>query len=708
MITINNRTLCENCFAEISSDPCPLCGFNPRLHKNDPIALRLGSILNKRYRIGGVIGKGGFGITYLAYDLKLDTRIAVKEYYPLGLAIRTPGNTTVSVSNEDSEKSFRSGAEKFYNEARTVARFNGNINIVSVHDFFYENDTVYFTMGYLEGETLKSYLKHSKLTEGQAVGVMQDISNALMAVHSMNILHRDISPDNIMLCNDGTIKLLDFGAARQVMAEQSQSLSVILKQGFAPLEQYQKRGRQGPWTDIYALGATVFNALTGELPDDPMTRFEDDTRLMGTDHGITEELWNVLKKCMMLKIDDRYQDVFELKRDLKSVSVEAEPIIEKVTETELPSSVETAKVFDSRAYEEDPNATRLLQGGANPTTGEDRTVLIEHKSGPIPEPPVQAVHEEVRNQPVTKDQKKSGGPVIPIICAAVVLVLIIAVIAAALLKHGSRKTVDQDVLDAMEIETLESSSEEETTSEEVTEEATAAVIDEVTEDEITADSDGLFSGDTEEASEPGQADETEVTAASSGENDNEEFGLDGSESPSYQAVIYDYEYGRYDSGKGRFSFTYPRYLYSSVVKEDGSMNGMDFEDVTFTRSDGSWLYYSTREYSGVSVEEEMDYLYRNLADTLVEIEEIIPRKIDEGDGIFILTGREKENYDNLVYLLVRVGPGRLYEMEIVFPDYESDEDKEWKGFYAEYLYRSCGFTNSSRPVRTFDEYESEQ
>lgn len=214
--------------------------------------------------------QGGFGITYLGFDLKLDARIAVKEYYPIGLALRNPGSTMVTVSNAEQGESFKTGAEKFYNEAKMVAKFNGNPNIVSVHDFFYENDTVYFVMGYLQGQTLKSYMKKKTVTEGQAVNIFQQISNALLASHGMNILHRDISPDNIMLCDDGSIRLLDFGAARQVMAEQSQSLSVILKQGFAPLEQYQQKGKQGAWTDIYALGATIYNALTTDMLTDPI------------------------------------------------------------------------------------------------------------------------------------------------------------------------------------------------------------------------------------------------------------------------------------------------------------------------------------------------------------------------------------------------------------------------------------------------------
>ncbi|MCR5410292.1 MAG: serine/threonine protein kinase [Lachnospiraceae bacterium] len=370
MITLNNRKLCENCFSETTIVPCPHCGFAKMSYRQDPIALAIGSVLNQRYMIGGVIGKGGFGITYLAYDLKLDARLAVKEYYPMGLAIRNPGTTIVSVSNEESQESFRTGAEKFYNEAKMVARFNGNPNIVSVHDFFYENETVYFTMGYLQGQTLKSYLKKKKVTEGQAVNVLKGISSALMASHSMNILHRDISPDNIMLCDDGSIRLLDFGAARQVMAEQSQSLSVILKQGFAPLEQYQKKGKQGPWTDIYALGATVYTALTGEMLSDPMSRLEDDFDFESNKHGISDGLWNIIRKCTQLKITDRYQNVSELKEDIKALGIEIEPFTDVDEEImdllrsrggKGPGNTAPGTSADNAASS-DPNATVLLSG----------------------------------------------------------------------------------------------------------------------------------------------------------------------------------------------------------------------------------------------------------------------------------------------------------------------------------------------------------
>lgn len=347
MITIAGKNLCENCFSEISSEPCSVCGFCGQEQISDPTTLASGSVLQGRYAVGRVIGKGGFGITYLAYDIKHEEKIAIKEYYPYGIALRSPETTVVSVTSEETADVFKKGAEKFYDEARLVAAFNGNPSIVSVYDFFYENDTVYYTMEYLEGTTLKDYVdKNGVITAGQAVLVAERISSALMTAHSSNILHRDISPDNIMICNDGKIKLLDFGAARQVVANASQSLSVILKQGFAPLEQYQKKGRQGPWTDIYSLGATLYYAMTKDIPDDPMSRFEDDAEYSSNKYSIYAPLWEMIRKATMLRIEDRYNNVFEFRAELSSLGIEPEPLVqyEPKPQTILPEGV-TAKPY---------------------------------------------------------------------------------------------------------------------------------------------------------------------------------------------------------------------------------------------------------------------------------------------------------------------------------------------------------------------------
>ena len=347
MIELGGKKLCENCFGEISSHPCPHCGFDPSVPSADPTVLAPGSILLGKYIIGRTIGKGGFGITYLAYDTTAGRKVAIKEFYPYGLAVRTNGNPTVAVTTEDNANVFKAGAERFYEEAKLVSRFNGNPNIVAVHEFFYENDTVYFAMEYLSGHTLKDHIqKNGTLNAGQALFIAQNVSNALMVAHSASVLHRDISPDNIMLCSNGEVKIIDFGAARQVMAERSQTFSVILKPGFAPLEQYQKKGKQGPWTDIYSLGATLYYALTGEIPDDPMSRQEEDSTFGENRFGINEELWNIIVRATMLKSSDRYQDIFELRKDLNSVSFAPELIVmPKAQETSPQEGFRTAMPF---------------------------------------------------------------------------------------------------------------------------------------------------------------------------------------------------------------------------------------------------------------------------------------------------------------------------------------------------------------------------
>lgn len=339
MIMLGGRQLCESCFANINGEPCPACGYSKAGYTVKPGVMPVGSILIGKYVIGQVIGQGGFGITYRAYDIKREQIIAIKEYYPGSLAARMDDRITVAVTSGENDAIFRNGIEKFYEEARLVSRFNGNPNIVSVYEFFYENNTAYFAMEFLEGITLKSYVeKNGVLSPSQALYIFSEVSSALMIAHSANILHRDISPDNIMLCRDGGVKLIDFGAARQVLADNPKSMSVILKAGFAPLEQYQKRGNQGPWTDIYSLGATVYYALTRDFLDDPMTRLEDDRDFELNKYEIEEQLWNAIKKSAKLKIIDRYQNAFELKEALKKIEYKPSPVTVTVPEPEVPVS----------------------------------------------------------------------------------------------------------------------------------------------------------------------------------------------------------------------------------------------------------------------------------------------------------------------------------------------------------------------------------
>ena len=327
-MNIKGKKLCDNCFCDLKNEPCRNCGYKKSQYHPEVGILPVGTILKQRYHVGMVLGRGGFGVTYKAYDMQMEKIVAIKEYYPNGIAHRDTGTTQMQLTDVTQKENFSTGAEKFFEEAKTVSRFNGNPNIVSVYEFFYENSTVYYVMEYLEGCDLKHYIKEQggRITQEQVVLILNVITDALFITHNLNVLHRDISPDNIYITNNGEVKLIDFGAARQVIAEQSKSLSVILKQGFAPLEQYQRKGKQGPWTDIYALGATCLYALTGKVPDDATERIENPQLGDAAEYGVDEKLWVILEKCLAIRTVDRYQSVLELKEALQELDITPVPI----------------------------------------------------------------------------------------------------------------------------------------------------------------------------------------------------------------------------------------------------------------------------------------------------------------------------------------------------------------------------------------------
>lgn len=327
MVTLGNKLLCSNCFSPIKKEPCKKCGFSEESYVPDNMVLPVGTVLMGNFIIGKVLGKGGFGITYLAYDVKYHKIIAIKEYFPIELAIRKQGETGLMVRDRKSAELFKSGVAKFYNEAGFIARFSDNPSIVKVYQFFYENNTAYFTMEYLTGMTLKDYVINcGMLNEGQALYVADRAVSALKAVHGQSVLHRDVCPDNIMLCRDGTVRLLDFGSARQVFPEGSQLLTVILKPGFAPIEQYMRKGKQGEWTDIYALAASVFYALTMQVPENPQNRLEDDSDMETNSYRIKPELWEVIYKAMMLRYTDRYSSTEEFQNALAAIPIKRQSI----------------------------------------------------------------------------------------------------------------------------------------------------------------------------------------------------------------------------------------------------------------------------------------------------------------------------------------------------------------------------------------------
>lgn len=312
---INNLNLCDFCFTPLNSaNECPKCGLSADSYHMDADLLPPGTNLNGKYIIGRTLGRGGFGATYLSYSIDKRRPVAIKEYFPNQIACRAKGETNVSIVSNDKYGIFQRGAKRFFEEAKAMSKFHGSDSIVGVYEFFYCNNTAYYAMEYLEGIDLKGYVKKrgGRISEPEAIKIMKAVSDALVLIHSTGMLHRDISPDNIFICKDGTVKLIDFGSAKQVVGEQSQSLSVILKQGFTPYEQYQKGGNQGMWTDIYSLGATIYYAVTGEIPDDAVSRFQNPIITRSPELGISQKFVDIIDKCMRVKINERYQSAHEL------------------------------------------------------------------------------------------------------------------------------------------------------------------------------------------------------------------------------------------------------------------------------------------------------------------------------------------------------------------------------------------------------------
>ena len=271
--------LCYYCFREkTDSSPCPYCGYRAgMLRAKYPLALPEGSVLSGRYIIGRVLGQGGFGITYVAQDWRTKQLVAIKEYFPDAAATRT-GSITVTTFSGERGALFQYGKDRFGDEAKAISRFINHPNIVTIYSFFEENNTAYYAMEYIQGENLLNYLNRrgGKTSFGDARRILYPIMDALSAVHSVGLVHRDISPDNIYITKDNTVKLLDFGAARYSMGNKSKSLDVILKHGYAPKEQYTRHGVQGPYTDVYALAATFYRAITGKTPPDSVERIDHD------------------------------------------------------------------------------------------------------------------------------------------------------------------------------------------------------------------------------------------------------------------------------------------------------------------------------------------------------------------------------------------------------------------------------------------------
>lgn len=315
------KNLCMGCMLEKGIEKtCPYCGWQEGTEPESPLYLAPGTLLGERYILGRVLGHGGFAVTYLAWDKLLSNRVAIKEYMPYNIATRVPGKSTVSsVKTGEIRGYYEYGLEKFLDEARALARFEDHPGIVSVRDIFKDNGTAYLVMQYLEGVTLKEYLQQQggRIPYGSTLEIMIPVLDALREVHAVGLLHRDVSPDNIFISKNGQIKLIDFGAARYALGEHTRSVAVY-KAGYAPEEQYRSKGKQGEYTDVYGVAATIYRAVTGEVPTEALDRMAEDTLEAPGRLGvkIPPQVEFAIMKGLSVYGNDRFQTIKELQEML--------------------------------------------------------------------------------------------------------------------------------------------------------------------------------------------------------------------------------------------------------------------------------------------------------------------------------------------------------------------------------------------------------
>jgi len=313
--------LCMGCMGnQGAATVCPHCGWVQGTGPETPYHLPPGAILGHKYIIGQALEQDLLGVTYLAWDLNLSLKLTVKEYLPRTLAYREVNCAEVRLRPGESEGLFAYGLERFLEEAKILARFEGNSSIATIRDSFKANDTGYQVFNFLEGLNLAGYLERvGKISFGKAQELFMPVMDALKEVHSAGMLHLDISPYSIFVTGTGRTMLIEFGLIRYAFGERSPDPKTALRHGFAPGELYRSPRIPGPWTDIYALAATFYQAITGSPPPPSPDRLANDTLIAPSKLGvkIKEHEERTLLKAMAVSSADRYKTVQDLQRALR-------------------------------------------------------------------------------------------------------------------------------------------------------------------------------------------------------------------------------------------------------------------------------------------------------------------------------------------------------------------------------------------------------
>lgn len=303
--------LCMYCMkANIVNGRCPVCGKSEDDgEKRNARALPVRDVVHNRYYVGRVLGAGGFGITYMAWDMNENRRIALKELFPCDVVTRSSDGRSIEV-DDGKQDYFNHIMKRFLDEAKLLSQFGDSKEIIDVYHLFPENNTAYYAMEYIEGQDLKHILKQSgKMTWTKFYPIAMQILTQLIAIHSKGLIHRDISPDNIYITDKGVAKLIDFGSVRTYAGRDG--YTTFLKHNFAPPEQYRENSDQGPWTDIYSMSVTMYYTLSGKLPPkSPERQINDSVIPLGKlVPDLPGYVVSAIHKGMAVECRDRFQNV---------------------------------------------------------------------------------------------------------------------------------------------------------------------------------------------------------------------------------------------------------------------------------------------------------------------------------------------------------------------------------------------------------------
>lgn len=617
--------------------------------------LKSGKILNNRYVIEKVLGEGGFGITYKGIDKLLAVEVAVKEYFPQGFVTRNNVySEEITITQMKYEDLFQKGKERFLSEARVLAKFNKESGIVSVTDFFEENNTAYIVMEYLDGITLKDYIENNGLLSmDDMLGLMSPLMEALDAVHKEGLIHRDISPDNIMLLSNGGIKLMDFGAARTYTEFGQKSLSIMLKHGYAPEEQYRTHGVQGPWTDIYALSATIYKCITGQTPVESLQRVLSDTLQSPSQMGIQIQPWQeyALMKGLSVRQENRYQNMREYCQDIYGDG-------SNLNYQNLQQNKYTSETVAYNNYITGNNNNGYVNTGSTPNNntyytsgGNQKGDMTYHEGAPA---------------------KSSNDMAVKILLglSCVVILGIGMLFWQVLKKNNSQMTAS--------VSTIQEKTQQDDSS---TTQATATTSS--TEAEATTET-------TEEVIE--QQDEIKTNALPN--VDNVSINIEACLTPSSYNVL--------TSADKSFSFGYPKYMFNYSESDDAS------NSYTLTYEGGDeWLELNVYEEDnpGDPVANARKLYDKYVSQSYATYFSKEPKEVDStGMARALIGGLADASGTTGSYIIAANDGKKNYILEFYYPDPDINYDYDDINYVVDCVYRYCSFSGGSYKPRTYQQF----